>query len=191
MSASALFLLWQRMKGMTGTHVAMAVGLSLIVSAVAVRLTHTEVLQARTAELQRDLAANDKPVVVRRMETLPDQLPTDVAWLGQFYRHFPGKERIPNLLRVIYREAEGQGLLLAEGSYQLVPLKDTHLAAYQISLPVKGSYTQVRQFVAQLLRGLPGAAVDELHFSRDAITNAQLEAKIRLTLYLRVNDVTH
>ena len=190
MSHATLFLLKQRMQGVTGSTLAMVGGLVLVVSAAAVRLNHTLPMQARAAELRRDLAANDKSVDVRRVDIAPGEVPTDAAWLYQFYRHFPVKERLPNLLRIIYREAEGQGLLLAEGSYQLVPIKDTHLAAYQISLPVKGSYTQIRQFVAQLLRVLPTVAVDELHFSRDAITNTQLEAKIRLTLYLRVNDVT-
>lgn len=191
MSQFTWFLLQQRMQRVTGTYVAIAIGLALTVSAAAVRLNYTLPIQARAAEIRQDLAARDKPVVAGRMDRLPRDLPNDASWSHQFYRHFPKKENIPNLLRVIYRTAEGQGLLLAEGSYQLVLLKDTRLAAYQISLPVTGSYAQVRQFVAQLLHALPTVAVDELHFARDAITNAQLEAKIRLTLYLRVNDVTN
>ncbi len=190
MSQFTWSLLQQRMQGVTGTYLAIAIGLALTVSAAAVRLNYTLPVQARAAELRQDLVAREKPVVARRMDRLPRDLPTDASWSHRFYRHFPKKENIPNLLRVIYRTAEGQGLLLAEGSYQLALLKDTRLAAYQISLPVTGSYAQVRQFVAQLLHALPTVAVDELHFSRDAITTAQLEAKIRLTLYLRVNDVT-
>lgn len=190
MSSPPFFLIGQRLQEVTGTAMVIAAGLMLIAGAAAIRLNHTAPLQARVAELRRDLANQAKPAVVRRRDIVATDMPPDASGLHSLYRRYPSKKNIANCLRIVYREAEAQGLLLAEGSYQLVPIKGTSLAAYQMSLPVKGSYVQVRQFVAQLLHALPAAAVDELQFSRDAITNAQLEAKIRVTLYLVATDLT-
>ena len=55
---------------------------------------------------------------------------------------------------------------------------------YQVTLPVKGSYGAVWKFGMLALRAIPFASLDEISFRRDAIGDAAVEARLRLTLYL-------
>ena len=59
------------------------------------------------------------------------------------------------------------------------------LAAYRVTLPVRGSYAQVRQFVGHVLKDMPTASLDAVRFDRRKAGDAQLEAQVRLTIYLR------
>ena len=56
---------------------------------------------------------------------------------------------------------------------------------YQIVLPVKGSYLQVRRFLAQAMRDTPGLALEGISFQRQEGDAPVLEAQLRLTVYLR------
>ena len=59
------------------------------------------------------------------------------------------------------------------------------LTAYHVTLPVRGSYPQLRQFVGRVLQDMPTTSLDALRFERKKAADAQLEAQVRLTIYLR------
>jgi hypothetical protein len=50
---------------------------------------------------------------------------------------------------------------------------------------VRGGYAQIREFVAASLKAVPALALDELAFERPKISETQVQARVRLTLYLR------
>jgi hypothetical protein len=50
---------------------------------------------------------------------------------------------------------------------------------------VRGSYPQLRQFVGRVLQDMPTTSLDALRFERKKAADAQLEAQVRLTIYLR------
>jgi hypothetical protein len=50
---------------------------------------------------------------------------------------------------------------------------------------VKGSYAAIWQFAMAALRTIPFASLDEITFRRDAIGDATVDARLKLTLYLR------
>lgn len=56
---------------------------------------------------------------------------------------------------------------------------------YRITLPVRTSYTQIRYFVSFILKEIPTVSIDGLRFERKKISETQLDAQIRLTLYFR------
>jgi hypothetical protein len=74
--------------------------------------------------------------------------------------------------------------VLRQGEYKAAYDRDARIHTYQVSLPVKGSYRAVWQFAMLALRAIPFASLDELSFRRDAIGQADVEARLRLTLYL-------
>ena len=86
-------------------------------------------------------------------------------------------------LEAIYAHARASKLQLAQGEYRLE--KGAGLAAYRVTLPVRGSYAQVRQFVGRVLKDMPTASLDAVRFERSKAGDAQLEAQVRLTIYLR------
>jgi hypothetical protein len=79
--------------------------------------------------------------------------------------------------------------VLHEGEYKPGYDRNARLSTYQIDLPVKGSYRAIWQFAMDALRGIPFATLDEISFKRDAIGDTNVEARLRLTLYLA--DTTH
>jgi hypothetical protein len=57
-------------------------------------------------------------------------------------------------------------------------------ARYQVILPVKGDYTNVREFVNDVLGAVPSAALEELALKRESIEVPELESRVRFTLFL-------
>ena len=50
---------------------------------------------------------------------------------------------------------------------------------------MRGSYAQVRQFVGHVLKDMPTASLDAVRFDRRKAGDTQVEAQVRLTIYLR------
>jgi hypothetical protein len=76
-------------------------------------------------------------------------------------------------------------LTLERGEYRPQQAALGRFIRYQIVLPVNGSYPQVRRFLGESMRDLPGLALDGIHFSREAAGSAQLQAELRFTAFLR------
>lgn len=117
------------------------------------------------------------------LEPLPDNSPA--GQLLAFYATFPIQADATESLSHVYAAAEGKNLQLLRGEYALSTDRQTGLVLYRLTLPVSGSYTQIREFVAAALRAVPTLALDELTFERPNISETQVQARVRLTLYLR------
>jgi hypothetical protein len=160
-------------------------GLALLAAAIVFQLAVSAPAQVQLELLRREAArtkggAEQAERARQRGDSAPDSART-----SEFYQYFPPRQDAPEWLERIYQAAGKQALELAQGEYKLAPGKTGKLLEYQISLPVKGSYAQVRRFVVQVLHDVPAASLDELTFKRDAIGSAEVEAKVRLTLHMR------
>jgi hypothetical protein len=102
--------------------------------------------------------------------------------LRRFYLLFPPPEQLNAQLERVHRLARHAGLDLAQGEYRL-ERRTTGLWAYRVTLPVRGSYGQFREFLSALLKDMPIASIDALRFERKRAADTQLEAQVRLTLY--------
>lgn len=163
-------------------------GLVLCVSAIVVQFALNAPMQSRAEQLQREaVAAKNDAENIASNRKRSDIRPIN-ARFDEFYQYFPSRQSTPDWLQKIYSAASRQAIQLTQGEYRLVPEKTGKLVGYQINLPVKGSYGQVRKFVVQVLNDVPTASLDELTFRREAIGNAEVEAKIRLTLYLKAEQ---
>lgn len=105
--------------------------------------------------------------------------------LAAFQRFFPELASAPDWLDKIYGAAARQSLVLEQADYKLLRSKEARLAAYQINLPVRGSYLQIRNFIVEVLNEVPAAALEDVSFQRQAVGSATVEGRVRLTLYLR------
>jgi Tfp pilus assembly protein PilO len=106
------------------------------------------------------------------------------AELRRFYNHFPSSAELPNELERLHRLARRAGLQLAQGEYRL-ERRPVGLWAYRVTLPVRGTYLQLRDFLGALLKDMPIASLDALRFERKKVAEAQLEAQLRITLHVR------
>lgn len=129
------------------------------------------------AQLDQQIAKANQPAVKAARATPAEQL-------IEFYQFFPSQSTVPQVLDKIYRAARVHGIQLEQGNYAPSQEKRARLLRYQITLPVKGSYVQLRKFVATVLAAVPIASLDNISFERQKIGDQLIEAKIKLTLYL-------
>jgi hypothetical protein len=104
--------------------------------------------------------------------------------LEGFYQLFPPVERLGGELQRLYGLARSAGLDLLQGDYR-VEKRPAGLVAYRITLPVRGSYSQVRSFAGSVLTKMPVASIDGLRFERKKSADAQLDAQLRITVYFQ------
>lgn len=107
--------------------------------------------------------------------------------LGTFYEFFPPSATLPDWLDRVYAAAAKRGVALERGEYKVVQERGWRLLRYQITLPVKGTYEQIRGFVADVLAEVPAAAVDEIGLKREGIDATIIEAQVKLTVFLGAN----
>jgi len=104
--------------------------------------------------------------------------------LSAFYGFFPAPDRTAAQLGVIFAVAEKQALSLELGDYRILRENVGGLTHYQLVFPFKGSYPQVRKFVAATLRQVPNLSLDSIEFERQKVGDATLNAKVKFVMYL-------
>lgn len=105
--------------------------------------------------------------------------------LTAFYQALGEKRHAEQYVKVLFGLAGKAGLTLSQGEYKLSYDKASRVTAYQVILPVKGGYQAIWQFALEALRALPFAALDDVGFRRDTIADTQVEARVRMTFYLK------
>jgi len=107
--------------------------------------------------------------------------------LRRFYALFPPLDQLPAQLERIYGLARGAKLELLQAEYRL-ERRGSGLVPYRITLPLRGTYPQVRDFIGTTLQSVPNASIDALRFERKQAGDSQLDAQVRLTVYFRPNN---
>ncbi len=129
---------------------------------------------------QRDAAQRMKS----RSPYRPVSMDKRVDELRRFHNLFPPTRHMANEVEKLWVIASEYQIDLQQGEYRLES-SGPGLARYRITLPVRASYTQLRQFINFILKEIPTISIDGLRFERKKISETQLEAQIRLTLYFR------
>jgi len=112
---------------------------------------------------------------------LPQQLRT-------FYEFFPPPATLPDWLSRVYAIAAKHEIKLERAEYKLIQERGWRLSRYQLTLPVTGSYEQIRRFITDVLTQVPAAALDEIALKRENIGATNIEAQIKLTLFLGASE---
>lgn len=138
--------------------------------------------QTARDQLTIDLAAAQAKARNASATTVTTDSPTEQ--LASFYKFFPAQTTAPQWLNKIYSAARRHGLQLAQGDYHATQENTGRLLRYQITLPVKGSYSQLRHFIDTVLSDIPHLALNNISFERQKIGEGLIEGKIKFTLYL-------
>lgn len=104
--------------------------------------------------------------------------------LAAFYGYFPPSKSLPDLLDKIFASAKRQSLVLEHGEYRAHKDSVGELVRYQLMLPVRGGYPQIRKFVDAALAEVPALALDSIQFERRKIGDAAVDAKLKLVVFL-------
>jgi hypothetical protein len=157
------------------------VGLGLAVFACAFYFSTLQPEQARLDELRRqsaDAHARGAAGDGYAASTSPRDR------LNAFYGYFPGPDELPDLLAKVFAAAKTQGLELRHGEYRVVGDKAGGLTQFQISLPTRGTYPQIRAFVGRTLADVPTLSLDGIQFERQKVGEMTVDAKIKMVVFL-------
>lgn len=173
---------WQLALGRPGL-----LGLALVALAVYAVVVQGPALRQEQRELlARQQEAAREPVVSKRRLTQASTAPQLLDSLP------PASQRGADLARLIEisRRTEVE---LTRGDYSIEKLSASNepgaqldnVSQWRLQLPVRGSYKQLRRFIAELLNGVPHAALDGLQIDRPDTQQPWLETTLRVTLYYR------
>lgn len=82
------------------------------------------------------------------------------------------------------RLAQAHALELPRGQYSVAPVAGTPLQRWQLVLPVVAEYPALHAFLAAALERWPNLTLDELKLKRERIGATELQAELRLSLYV-------
>jgi len=137
------------------------------------------------------------PQRAAQMQQMAQPLPTPAALvapapppsanqnLADFYAVLGQQRYAEQQVKLLFDLAAKNGLTLSQGEYKTVRDAASGVTSYQIILPVRGNYPAIWQFALQALRDMPFASLDEVAFRRETIAEANVEARLRLTLYMK------
>ncbi len=111
-------------------------------------------------------------------------LPSKIVQLETYYAFFPDVSTLPDWLGEVHLAARRHGLALDSGQYQLQHPAGARLARYELDLPLRGTYPQLRAFLAEVLTKVPAASVEEVLVRRDSVANREMEARVRFAIHL-------
>jgi hypothetical protein len=177
-SASLKYLVWQLRRLLERLGLFGVVGLGVLAFCAMLYFSTVLPEQKEVKLLQRELSAIPVPPSEKK-ELMPrDQLKA-------FYEFFPSANTAPDtLLAKLHEEAFASGVELDQGEYRVERNEGDRLLRYGVVLPIRGEYLPIRKFLSQSLADIPYASLDKVEFQRQKITDATLEAQVRMTFFL-------
>jgi hypothetical protein len=104
--------------------------------------------------------------------------------LASFYAFFRRDDAVTDHLARLYALARQAGLEPRTAEYRLDEARSLRLSEYTISMPVTGTYSQVRTFLEQVLDEIPVLTLDQATMRRKRVANHLVEADLRFTVFL-------
>ena len=154
-------------------------GVALLVGCVVFHVTAVRPVTEELAAIQEHRASDE---LARRSGRVPLDTP---GQLREFIAFFPEVDSSSRWLALIFAAARDEGLELAQGTYRLQPDDVLGIAAYQVTLPVRGSYPHIRRFLGRVLTEVPAASLDTVTFQRERTAEGVVDARIVIALHLR------
>jgi hypothetical protein len=156
----------------------------LLLIGVAAWLSWLPHLRHQRDSQKRELSKVTRSLAMPEVKAAPIALPRNEQNMTDFHQALGETRYAEQQVKTLFAIAAKVGLVLSQGEYKAGFDRNGRFHSYQILLPVKGSYSVIRQFCQQTLLAIPFASLDEITFKRDNIANPTLEAKLHLTLFL-------
>ena len=149
------------------------------VVAVLPQQAESKALMMRAEAIQQRLKAEPAQDNGRKPKIQCDQA------LQAFYAFFPKIDSSPFWIKELVQVAAQRGVEITGTEYRVVHERDVRLVRYEMVLPVRGKYAQVRGFIADTLRTVPAMALADVALKRQDAESELLDANLKFNLYLR------
>ncbi len=156
-------------------------------------ITQTLSLAQETTALQQSVdeaSRNIKRAEVKTFELVAAKKDPNQE-IGEFYAMFPQGKNLADSLRQIHQTALKHQITLNQGDYKLAANKQLQmkqeqvLSRYEFVLPITGKYTQIRQFVSEILAQQPALALNDIQIKRENNLSPSVEARLVLVLFFK------
>ena len=150
--------------------------LVLIACGVAFQAAVLRPLEARRDALEQRISQGVAPGRGGQSDAAPG------ASLPRFYRFFESGEDAPTQLARLHGIGKAAGLDLRSAQYR-IDKGGSRIVRYEITLPLSGSYAQIRSFLTNALAEIPVLSLDQVSLKKDRLDGPVL-ADVRMTLHL-------
>lgn len=170
--------------------------------AIVIAFTVIITFSTKMADMQQQISALEADITYKQMSSSeitavaePVVQQESSQTLSEFYQTFPTALSIPDTLSQLNALAAKQQLLLNSGDYKLnkIAVKNNTggkvLTQYEMVLPVEGSYSRVRMFIASILSSLPSVAIADIQIERESTLSPSVDARLVLIFYVRGDQV--
>lgn len=105
--------------------------------------------------------------------------------LEKLYDTLGREEKATDWLAKLYAISKATGVEMQSASYKTDTAdKGSRIERYEITLPVSGTYAQLRDFLGRSLAEIPILSLDQINLRREHRREAEIQAELRLTLHL-------
>jgi hypothetical protein len=154
---------------------------ALLIVAALLYFAGVQPLRSELAGLRTQADAAQQKLRVARLAGTA--APATVAeQLRSFHAFFPRTDSLSHWLDKIHTIGRAAGLSIRSGEYRL-ERQERAPWRYHVTLPVSGSYVQIRQFITFVLQEVPSASLDDVQLRREAGAGERLEARLRFSLH--------
>jgi hypothetical protein len=155
-------------------------GVVLVLLALLLQWGWVEGLQSDNAALRQELTEQR-----RAHQQKPLAQEERAQALASFYAGLPDSNLAFDAIDVLNRAAAHHKVQLVTAEYRVARTGTGPLLRYQISVPLRGDYVALHGWLSEVLNALPHAALDDISFKREDAAQTVLEARVRLTVFLR------
>lgn len=144
---------------------------SFYFSALAPAMAERERLQTEEQKLVLPDQQPPAPVIATRGESpsAPGTLPPAAEAMELFDR--------------LHAAGEKNGIAIERATYNVIRHEKHAALQYEVALPLRGSYPNLRTFLRESLELAPSASLDSLTLQRAKASDAALEASVRLSYF--------
>lgn len=161
---------WARRLGLAGLA-----GLGLLIAAL-LQMFAVDAVERTIAAQQARLG--ELRLAVQARAVVPAPQPADPLAL------LPPAGMAAQQIGELEKLARAHDLDLPRGQYSVAPVTGASFARWQLVLPVEGPYPALHAFLAAALERMPNLALDELKLKRERIDATELQAELRLSLFV-------
>jgi len=175
-------MLWAHLRYYLSRHGWTVAGLLLLLAAGVLQLAVVLPMQERIETRHAATAALRLQLAQR-----PPQPLSVTGTAARLLDGLPSEADAPNTVARIHRLALVRGVRLESGEYRLLRQAGVRLVEYQITLPARGDYLQLRGWLDDVLQAEPAAMLGELELRRDDASSVALDARVRLSVFMRAS----
>lgn len=166
------------------------IGVSLTVfTGVLLHLSVKTIQSPRVMSIQTSQVVQEKSLRSKQKDN-PSTIDNKTNELLPILSILPNESSLPNILHQIYQQSKHANLNIASAEYKWRKLKKTaiskdgNLVQYEITFPLTGRYTSIRNMVNGVLADIPTLALETLEFQRESAESNVAQAKVTFVVFM-------